>query len=98
MAEKHVKMSITVPQEVADRISAAVASGAYASASAVIADAVGTRLTPRETRAAIERLRGGRPVDDEALAFWRERLGGPSTTVSTAVSTTPSATQPRIAP
>ncbi|WP_088313192.1 hypothetical protein [Kineosporia sp. R_H_3] len=74
MTEKHVKMSITVPQAVADRITAAVESGAYPTASAVIADAVGTRLTPRETRVAIDRLREGRPIDEDAMAYWRERL------------------------
>lgn len=79
MVEKHVKMSITVPQAVADRIAAAVESGAYPTASAVIADAVGTRLTPRETRASIDRLREGRPIDEDVLAYWRDRLGPEST-------------------
>jgi Arc/MetJ-type ribon-helix-helix transcriptional regulator len=74
VSEKHVKMSITVPQAVADRITAAVESGAYPTASAVIADVVGTRLTPRETRAAIAGLREGRPIDEDAMAYWRARL------------------------
>lgn len=70
------KLTISLPEELAEEAKQAVAAGEAPSVSAYVAGALQAQLTRREAFGALERLYGGRP-SAEALAEARRGMGLP---------------------
>jgi Arc/MetJ-type ribon-helix-helix transcriptional regulator len=71
----YVKLSISLPPAAAERVRAAVESGAAPNASAYIAESITSRATREDHLRRIMELRGGRPFAPEVLAQVHATLG-----------------------